>query len=102
MNRREFETGVLVGLNAGPLLLPAQPGQTAGRITAVAVDPGTDSYTLTFADGSQVRGWAEFDGAGQPVELADEAGNAVTFLEGSPVSARDRLGRVVDITLGGA
>lgn len=102
MKKTDFEAGMLAGLTARPLLLPldSTPGGPV-RLTAVEADPESGSYVLRYSDGSQVRGTGEFDDSGSPRALSDDRGRSVTFLEGSPVSASDKWGNTVSITMGG-
>jgi FlaG/FlaF family flagellin (archaellin) len=76
--------------------------QVANRITAVNVDTASDSYTITFADGTTISGSGEFSEDGTPTSLSDDAGNEVVFSLGNPIGAKDADGNMVDITVGGA
>lgn len=70
------------------------------RLTNVNISEDTNTYTLTFANGSTITGTIEFDENGLPVSVADDAGNSVEFLDGQPSSATDSDGHTVSIQWG--
>lgn len=75
---------------------------TASTITEVSVDIATNSFIITYSDGSAVTGTGEFTEDGTPTGLFDNAGNEVVFSLGNPIGAKDAEGNIVDITVGGA
>lgn len=77
-------------------------GGVGKKIKAISVDTDSDTYTLTFEDGSTLSGSGEFSEDGTPTSLSDDAGNEVVFSLGNPIGAKDAEGNVVDITVGGA
>ena len=77
-------------------------GGVGKKITGISVDTDSDSYTLSFEDGSTLSGSAEFNESGEVTAVSDDAGNEVVFSLGNPIGAKDSEGNVVDITVGGA
>lgn len=75
-------------------------GYEVNKISEIAILEDTDSFTITFEDGTSVSGTVIFDDAGNPVTLIDNAGNTVEFSDGQPSSVTDSDGHTVSIQWG--
>lgn len=72
-------------------------GYEVNKISDISISEETDTFTITFEDGTSVTGSVTFDESGMPVSLTDTAGNTVEFSGGYPSSATDADGHTVSI-----
>lgn len=73
---------------------------SGAKITNVSVNEDSNSFVVTFDDGTAISGSAGFDSEGNPTDLYDDAGNTVVFSDGYPTGATDIEGNTVSITWG--
>lgn len=75
-------------------------GYEVNKISDISISEETDTFTITFEDGTSASGTVIFDDVGKPVSLIDVAGNTVEFSDGYPSSATDADGHTVSIQWG--
>lgn len=73
-------------------------GFVENKVSEISVSEESNTFTVTFKDGTTVNGLATFEKDGNPTFLIDSAGNTVEFSGGYPMSVTDSDGHTVNIS----